>query len=178
MRRTIVATTVATLLIGAGTAEGARLVTGKQVKNGSLTGQDVKDRSLSTRDLSTDTRAALKGPRGDRGPKGDTTTVNGDVVTGPMGPQGPRGDQGPKGETGERGAQGPKGDPGTIRSTYVKQSDGTFVECNDGDFATGGGADSWFSRPRVVNGVPIGWEKAAGQTLGNSGRVFVVCGRA
>jgi hypothetical protein len=44
----------------AGTATAAKLITGDQVKNGSLTGRDVKDRSLTPRDF----KGSVKGDTG------------------------------------------------------------------------------------------------------------------
>ncbi len=70
---------------------------------------------------------AIIGPRGEKGPKGDTGSAGAKGDTGAQGPQGPQGEtgpQGPKGDTGpagadgapgakgDTGAQGPKGDPG------------------------------------------------------------------
>jgi hypothetical protein len=53
----------------------ARLLTGSQVKDGSLTGKDVKDRSLTPRDF----KGSVKGARGPAGAAG---------ATGPTGPAG------------------------------------------------------------------------------------------
>ena len=69
-------------LVGAGTAGAAKLITGKQVKNGSLTGADIKAGSLGTDRLSPGARASLKG---DAGPAGA------------VGPQGPAGADGADG---------------------------------------------------------------------------------
>jgi len=74
----------------AGSATAARLVTGKQVKDGSIT----------TKDLSKGLRAQLKkaglrGPQGARGPQGDKGT---------QGAQGPQGDKGTLGTPGANGS--------------------------------------------------------------------------
>jgi len=71
----------------AGTAAAAKLITGEQVKNGSLTGKDVKDRSLTARDF----KGSVKGERGAQGPRGS---------------QGPQGSQGLQGTPGEPGSPG------------------------------------------------------------------------
>jgi hypothetical protein len=59
--RTSVLTAVALACIAAGGVSGATastLVTGAQVKNGSLSGKDVKERSLSTADFAAGVRGA------------------------------------------------------------------------------------------------------------------------
>jgi hypothetical protein len=64
-----------------------------------------------------------------------------------------------------------------VKSTYVRSSDGSSVSCNDGDFATGGSADSSYSYPISSNGVPTGWAKAYSGTYPIPGSVYVVCAR-
>jgi hypothetical protein len=57
-------------VLAAGTATAAKLITGKDIRDASLTGDDVKPRSLDA-DLFTDeTRQSLHGRRGKRGPQG------------------------------------------------------------------------------------------------------------
>jgi len=68
---------------GTATAAGV-LITGKQVKDGSLTGLDVKDKSLRAKDFEGSVRGGLR-------------------------PQGPAGPPGPQGETGPQGTVGPGG---------------------------------------------------------------------
>ena len=113
---------VASLGIG-GTAAAVSLVTGKQIKdgtvrgrdigNGSLTGTDVADKSLTPADFSGSVQGPA-GPQGPGGPKGDS---------GPQGLAGPKGDpgqpgsagpQGPKGDKGDKGEQGIQGIPGNV----------------------------------------------------------------
>jgi Collagen triple helix repeat (20 copies) len=98
-----------TLVLGAviaGTAAASAgattLITGAQVRDGSLTGADVRDRSLGVRDLTSRARRSLRGRRGPRGATG---------AAGPQGAAGPRGDAGPRGGA---GPQGPKGDPASL----------------------------------------------------------------
>jgi hypothetical protein len=101
------------------------LITGKQIKNKSVTSADIKDNSLRRSDIragavtsdevadgslrAADFQAGQL-PAGERGPSGQT---------GAAGPQGPKGEigaagpQGPTGETGPLGPQGLAGPPGT-----------------------------------------------------------------
>jgi hypothetical protein len=84
-------------------ASAAKLLTGKQIKDGSLTTKDVKDGSLLANDFKADQlpagAAGAKGDAGAAGPKGDA------------GAQGAQGAQGAKGETGSPGQTGPSGSP-------------------------------------------------------------------
>jgi hypothetical protein len=61
---------LAVVSLTAGTAVGARMITGKQIKNSSITGKDVKDLSLTTRDFKGRRVAGPRGPRGFRGADG------------------------------------------------------------------------------------------------------------
>jgi hypothetical protein len=129
------AVTVLVFSLG-GTAAAARLITGAQIKDGSITGKDIKAGSLTASDLRGDAANALRGrdglrgdtgavgPRGETGatgPKGDAgaagvTGAKGatgvDGAGGTDGARGPQGEIGPQGPTGATGAQGPKGDTG------------------------------------------------------------------
>jgi hypothetical protein len=58
-----------------------KLVTGKQIKDGSLTGKDVKNRSLTPKDF----KGSVRGPRGRTGATGATGATGG---TGPQGVSG------------------------------------------------------------------------------------------
>ncbi|WP_207792913.1 hypothetical protein [Nocardioides acrostichi] len=88
---------LAVLLAAGGGAAAGSLITGKQIKDGSLTGVDVKDHSLGVRDLSAKTKSKLTGPAGADGADG----VDGaDGSQGPAGPAGPAGPQGPAGPSG------------------------------------------------------------------------------
>lgn len=115
LARPTVGLAVIALIALAGTAVAAKLITGKQVKDGSLTGKDVKDESLSAADFN----GSVQGPKGETGPQGPAGP-KGD--TGPQGPAGPKGDtgaqgpQGPAGPQGNTGAQGPQGPAGTARA--------------------------------------------------------------
>ena len=67
----------------------AKLITGKQVKDNSLTTADVKDGSLLSQDFKAGQLPA--GPAGAPGPRGDS------------GAQGSKGDTGSRGDTGSKG---------------------------------------------------------------------------
>jgi Collagen triple helix repeat (20 copies) len=99
---------IAVVLAMTGSAFAARsLITGADIKNGSITRADLSGRTLNS----------LKGKRGPaghdgftgaRGPQGD------DGPTGPAGPAGPTGPAGPQGERGLTGLQGPQGRTGPV----------------------------------------------------------------
>lgn len=102
--------TVALFLVGgmllAGSATAARsMISGNQIKPGTVASKQIKDRTILARDLARSTIRGLKakGPRGARGrvgPKG------GAGERGPAGAPGPKGDAGPKGEAGSDGEDG------------------------------------------------------------------------
>jgi hypothetical protein len=87
-----VVTVVAVLSAGSGAVAGS-LITGKQIKNGSVASADIKNKSITRADLAPRARAT-------RG------------TTGPAGPRGAAGPQGPTGERGQPGTPGAQGDRG------------------------------------------------------------------
>ena len=92
-----------------GVTAAAKLVTGKQVKNESLTSADVKNGSLTLSDFKSSERRKLRGTEGPAGEKGA------------LGPQGP---------VGNPGATGAKGDPGpagTARAYGRVSADGALT---------------------------------------------------
>ena len=105
---------------GAASATAAQLVTGAQVKNGTLTGRDIKNRSIRTADLAPSARPA-------------------------QGPQGATGPQGPRGAAGPQGAQGPRTTFTTVEDETGIEFHGTvrtfdvFVNCPPGQSPVGGG---------------------------------------
>jgi hypothetical protein len=109
----------AVVLASAGSATAARLITGKQIKNGSITSTDVKNGSL----------------------------VSGDFKSGqlPSGPRGAQGAPGPRGAQGARGAAGTNGF-GLLRFPAVSatfadgEADMVQVACPAGTYPTGGAA--------------------------------------
>ena len=107
-RHLLVLAVVAVMLVmsaGAG-ATAALMITGKQIKNGSVTGIDIRNRSLAAKDLSRSARLKLRGQAGPAGPAG----LQGPA--GATGPQGARGETGLPGVQGLLGPQGPQGLPG------------------------------------------------------------------
>lgn len=98
-----------------GPAIAATLITGANVKDGSIQSRDIadgnagvssadiKDGSIQLADLSKTARAALEGKAGPAGPAG---------ATGPTGPAGPAGAKGADGTSGVNGASGAAGQSG------------------------------------------------------------------
>ncbi|MDO8211777.1 hypothetical protein [Conexibacter sp. CPCC 206217] len=103
MKRTaLIAATVTgviVLLVTGLPAQAARLITGKDIKDGSITRKDVRRASLTLDRLSTPTQRLIleRGPAGPAGPKGNT------------GARGLTGARGSVGATGPRGASGISG---------------------------------------------------------------------
>jgi hypothetical protein len=100
----LVATLALFVALGGTAFAGSSLLTGNDIKDGSITGRDIRDGSLSTADLAsttgaaeTATRRVLRGPRGRRGPRG---------LRGLSGPGGPQGAPGAAGAAGAPGAAG------------------------------------------------------------------------
>jgi hypothetical protein len=85
---------IALLLTVGGTAVAAKLITGKDVKDGSLTGTDIMNKSLTGKDVKNKS-LTLKDFKGS--------------VRGPAGAQGPAGSAGAQGLAGSAGATGPAG---------------------------------------------------------------------
>lgn len=84
-------TTTAALLLGAallvsstGGAVAGSLVTGAQIKNGTVSGKDVKDKSLGAAEFAPDAKSALAGPAGPAGPTGLTGLTGVEMVTAPI----------------------------------------------------------------------------------------------
>jgi hypothetical protein len=102
MRKTLIACAVTALLVGGGTATASKLITGKDIRNGSVTGKDIRKGSISENRLSRGLRAKIG------------RTISGSPVPGQVGARGPAG---PRGAQGPKGAQGLKGDPGPKRSS-------------------------------------------------------------
>lgn len=121
---------VAVVIACAGSATAASLITGAQVKNGSLTGSDVKDHSLTGRDF----RGSVRGPRGLRG------------LRGPIGPQGI---QGPKGDTGATPAIHIIRESSGLVTIPAGQSIRVDARC--AGQVTGGGYRVTLGAPRVVD---------------------------
>jgi hypothetical protein len=94
--------------VAATSATARSLITGLQIKNGSIASVDIADGTIKSRDLAPSLRHAQSVVPGPQGPQG---------AQGEAGPQGPKGDagaqgaQGPTGPQGATGAQGPAGPP-------------------------------------------------------------------
>jgi hypothetical protein len=105
-REPIAVIAVALSLTG-GTAYAARaLITGADVKNGTLTGADVKNGSLTKSELSRNTIRDLQGQDGQNGAQGPQGAKGETGATGPQGAKGEKGDSGAQGATGATGANG------------------------------------------------------------------------
>lgn len=174
-----------------------------------LTGRDIRNGSIAERDLSPRVRAKLKpgpvgpqglpgvqGPQGDPGPRG-LQGVPGE--TGSRGPQGLQGDQGPRGFTGadgQTGAQGPTGPQGPtgqdgvsglqiVSGTLtVAANDGAHaatVECPAGKSPVGGGGRVESGTATLTGSVPDiqattqGWRAEFQASMGAELRAYVIC---
>ena len=138
-------TTLAVVASASGTVRD--LITGAQIRDGSITSRDIANHTLIRKDLSSKLVTSLRGQTGPAGPAGPAGPQG---EKGATGDRGPAGSQGPEGPPGAQGPQGPKGDPGglagyeivTSAPQSVAASDisvGT-VNCPSGKVAVGGGA--------------------------------------
>jgi hypothetical protein len=106
---------MALVLAMTGSAFAARaLITGADIKNGSITRADLSGRTVNSLQgkrgpAGHDGFTGARGPQGDTGPAGPTGPGG---PAGPAGPQGPVGDTGSQGPTGRTGPVGPRGDTG------------------------------------------------------------------
>ncbi len=99
----LVISMVALVLSTAGTGVAARgLITGREVKDNSLSGRDIRNKTLTPKDF----KGSVKGARGTAGAPGQPGPAG---PSGPAGPGGPAGPAGPAGAKGDTGAQGPPG---------------------------------------------------------------------
>jgi hypothetical protein len=135
-----------------GSAYAAVTVTGKNIKDGTITGKDVRNRSLGTSKLSASALGSLAGERGPSGPQG---------ASGPKGATGPRGPEGPIGQTGPDGIQGAPGVSGIEYrvSSGVSVPKGETVEedvsCGGKSVLGGGSANFPYDSPaRIVSSAP------------------------
>lgn len=146
MHRTIATIAATALLAGAGTATADHLVSGQDVRNGSLTGADLRNGSVGPRDLSAAARRSAAASI----PKARLASVVEDVITDPA--SGIRitvkGEAGPAGAQGPAGDRGPAGAPGIadviVREATVdvapSSSAGVTAKCSPGERVTGGGS--------------------------------------
>jgi len=160
-----------------GSAYAAVTVTGKNIKDGTVTGRDVKNRSLGTTKLSATAVSSLTGQRGPAGPQGEQGQPGAIGPKGETGPAGPKGETGPAGPKGETGPAGPQGTPGPVGPQgasgisgweYLTAArripagpdvyDSWQVDCPSGKKALGGGmalAERNY-QARVVESAPAG----------------------
>ena len=102
---------LAVVFATAGSATAAKLITGAQIKNGSISSADIKNGSLSASDLSQKAVQQVA----------DSGTVPGSANSGSAvpGPAGPAGPAGPKGDAGAQGSQGPQGPAGPVNMSSI-----------------------------------------------------------
>ena len=138
-----------------GSAGAVSLITGKQIKDGTVRGRDVGNDSLTGADIAdrtltpADFNGSVQGPQGPPGPTG----LSGPAGTaGPKGEPGPKGDVGPPGPEGAQGPQGPAG-PAGVSGLYYAGSDPQVIGagkvatwnvlCPVGKRVFGGGVSSY-----------------------------------
>jgi hypothetical protein len=106
---------------GPATAGAVKLITGAQIKNGSIGLIDISDRA----------ERALKGQRGPAGPTGNT------------GPAGATGAAGAKGQAGAQGPQGPQGPRGPVGPSVATFGPVHLTGQNDNGCADVDGQEVW-----------------------------------
>jgi hypothetical protein len=147
-----------------GSAYAAVTVTGRNIKDGTITSKDVKNRTLGTNKLSTTAMSSLAGQRGPAGPQGETGATG---AKGEPGPAGPKGETGPAGPQGASGPAGPSGVSGweyrVSEGVYLPSgvSNPTQANCPVGKKALGGGASATYANAYVIDSAPTddgtGW---------------------
>jgi len=197
--KAIAALVATAVLAGGGTATASHMITGKDIRNG----------SVAERDLSKGVKAKLNapGPAGVRGPQGPVGPPGADGIDGvdgdpglpgqdgsdgADGADGQDGERGPQGIQGERGPQGdpgPRGFPGQdgvsgheIRSgdLFVTANEGRHtvgVDCLNADAPVGGGFRTQEGTPVIVSSYPegTGWRVVFDAPAGVQIRPYVVC---
>ena len=138
-----------------GSAYAAVTVTGKQIKDGTITGKDVKNRSLGAGKLSAGALGSLAGERGPAGPQGERGLKGDPGKQGPIGPAGATGEQGPQGPTGLANVEYRVS---AGKSVAKNATESATVNCSSGKVALGGGAANFPSagESRVVSSAPGG----------------------
>jgi hypothetical protein len=125
---------IAVVLAMTGSAFAARaLITGADIKDGSITRADLSGRTVNSLKGKQGKRGAAgrDGFTGARGPQGDTGPA------GPAGPGGPAGPQGSKGDPGITGAPGPQGRTGALGPRGGQGDPGTPGQSLESQFTTG-----------------------------------------
>lgn len=115
MKRTtaVVAGAVGALAVATAATAGVQaLITGAQIKDGTIQSRDIENGTINRADIADAAEAALRGARGARGPQGSAGAAGAQGLPGAQGASGPQGPQGATGAQGPQGSQGPQGDPG------------------------------------------------------------------
>jgi Collagen triple helix repeat (20 copies) len=112
----LVVAIIALFVAFSGTATAALVMTGKQIKDGTITSKDLRNGTLGTNKLSKRAVSSLKGQRGPAGPAGPQ---------GPTGQQGPQGPQGPAGPSGDTGEIGPSNGFSVNSNSYLEWTGAT-----------------------------------------------------
>lgn len=164
--RFVVLAVVVLLVAMTGSATAARLITGKQIKDGTITGKDLRNGSVTGSDVR------------------DGSLTAGEFDGSLTGEPGPAGPQGPQGPAGEPGADGVSGYEYVVVGVTVPKL-GTAQQdavCPSGKRAVGGGmSSSSFAVARVLESAPMndgrGWTAAMANTSGAAvtGYVWAVC---
>jgi hypothetical protein len=125
------------------------LISGKQIKDSSITTKDIKNGTLVAKDFKAGVLPKLvSAGQGESGAKGDPGAAGATGPQGERGLQGPKGDpghqgiqgiQGEKGDTGEKGDKGAQGEPGT--PAPGPEGWHTVSEFSTGNFCAGGNTD-------------------------------------
>ena len=125
MRKTILACVAVALIVGTTSATAATLITGKQIKNGTITAEDIKRGSLTGSRLAPGLREQLKAV----GAQGGGVPIPGAAgAKGESGAKGDKGDKGPQGDPGPKRSSGNWGvvNRNTIHSPTVELRSGPF----------------------------------------------------
>jgi Collagen triple helix repeat (20 copies) len=115
MRKLLVALAALVVVLGITTAASGTvqaLITGQDIKDGSIRSRDIADHTIAASDVSAALLTSLRGRRGAAGPAGPEGPSGLAGAQGPAGPAGPAGTTGAMGPQGPAGSQGPKGEPG------------------------------------------------------------------
>jgi hypothetical protein len=134
--------------VTAGTAAVQALITGAQIKDGTVASRDIKNGTIGRADISAGTLSSLRGLRGPAGVAGPQ---------GAMGPQGPPGEQGaagPQGGQGPIGAAGPAGADGGLAGYEIVTA--TPVAIAESDFVVSGSASCPAGKLAIAGGVAVG----------------------
>jgi Collagen triple helix repeat (20 copies) len=117
-----VVSSICLFIVLGGSAYAAATITGKQIKDNTVSSADIKNKSLVAGDFKPGQLSSAgvgapgpqgpKGEAGPQGPKGDPGQAGAKGDTGPKGEPGIQGPKGDPGQPGQQGQQGPKGDPG------------------------------------------------------------------